>query len=129
MGGKFVISKLRDLLGERVNQIVNRGISIARRQWRKIKPGFQELQNGDGFVLPVVDLTLARQRRDDDSRNTNASTPAVASHRRRNVIPAATVFIISNNDCASVPNIAVLHSPDQDRKSTRLNSSHVAISY
>src|SRR5439155_27217298 len=83
----------------------------------------------DGFVLPVVDLTLARQRRDDDSRNTNASTPAVASHRRRNVIPAATVFIISNNDCASVPNIAVLHSPDQDRKSTRLNSSHVAISY
>src|SRR6266536_848550 len=96
--------RLRDSLGERVNQIVHGRIGVAGRQWRKIKAGFQELQDGDSFVLPVVDLTSARQRRDDDSGNTNTRAPAVASPRGRNVIPAATIFVVRNNDCTSVPN-------------------------
>lgn len=100
------------MLGKRVDQIVYGRIGVARRKGRKIKPEFQQLQNRDGLVLPVVDVTTTGKRRDDDSRNAGTGAPTVASDRRRNVVPPTTILIVRHNDRALVPHIAVLHSAD-----------------
>lgn len=40
--------------------LVHGRIGIARRQWCDIKPKFERLQNGNGFVFPVIDKELSR---------------------------------------------------------------------
>src|SRR5215469_8867005 len=91
-----------DSLGERIDEIVHSRIGVACRQWLEIEPCFQQLQDRDSFVLPVVNNAFSRQRRDDDGRNPNARAPAVAVNRWRNMVPAAAVLIIGHNYCASV---------------------------
>src|SRR5262249_10771757 len=87
-----------DSLRERVDEIVRSRIGVACRQWLEIEPGFQQLQDRDGFVFPVVNNALSRQRRDNDSRNPDACAPAIAANRWRNVVPAAAVLIIGHDD-------------------------------
>jgi hypothetical protein len=79
---------------------VHRRIGITRRQWRKIKPELQQLQNGDSFILCLINITSASERRDHDRGNANTSATnrrlAAAeqhgprghhSHRTRQFIP------------------------------------------
>src|SRR5437763_935851 len=97
----------RDSFNERVDEIIHSRISVARRQRREMKPGFQKLQGRDGFVFGVINMTSARQRRDDDRRNANTGAPTICSHGRRDVVPAAAVLIVCDDNRACVPDIAM----------------------
>ena len=102
----------RDSLSERFNQIIHGGVPVSRGQWREVKPEFQELQDRDGFVFRVVNLTAARQWRDDDRGNANTGAPTVGPHGRRNVIPAAAILIVCHDDRARIPDVAVSYGVD-----------------
>src|SRR5262249_60219259 len=91
-----------DSLGERVDEIVHSRIGVACRQWLEIEPGFQQLQDRDGFVFPVVNNALSRQRRDNDSRNPDACAPAIAANPWRNGVPAATLLSVGQAERARV---------------------------
>ena len=106
-----LVPRLRVSLRKGVNQIVHGRIGIARCKWREMKPEFEQLQNRNGFVFSVIDITVACQWRDDNSRDPKTCAPTVVSHRRRNMVSAAAILIVRNNNRARVPDIAVLHSP------------------
>src|SRR5262249_38120875 len=99
---------------------------ITRGEWREIKPEFKQPQNGNGFVFPMINITFARQRRNDDSRDSSTSAPTVASHGRRNVVPTTAILIVRYDDRASVPDVAVLHSA-HDIRDVLLPSDDVGI--
>src|SRR5438132_6752654 len=106
-----LVPRLRVSLRKGANQIVHSRIGIARCKWREVKPEFERLQNRNGFVFSVIDITVACQWRDDNSRDTNTCATTVVSHRRRNMVPAAAILIVRKNNRARVPDIAVLNSP------------------
>ena len=93
MANSLAIGSLR----KGVNQIVHGRIGIARCKWREIESEFEQLQNRNGFVFSVIDITVACQWRDDNSRDTNTCAPTVVSHRRRNVMrmaAAGTIVVV-----------------------------------
>src|SRR6266404_1071796 len=116
----------RDSLNECLDEIIHVRISVARRQWREMKSGFQKLQDRDGFEFRVINITAACQRRDDDRGNANTGAPTIASHGRRDVVPAAAVLIVRDDNRAFVPDIAVLHSVD-DIRDMLLPSHYVGV--
>ena len=67
-----------------------------------------QLQDRNSFIASVVDITTPREWRDDYGRHAGSGSPAI-DHRRRHVIPAATVLIVRDDNHAVIPVRAVLH--------------------
>src|SRR5947208_13286157 len=84
-----LVPRLRVSLRKGVNQIVHGRIGIARGKWREMKPEFEQLQNRNGFVFSVIDITVACQWRDDNSPAATPRPPTVAPHTARHVVPPA----------------------------------------
>src|SRR5450432_1071653 len=107
-------SLLTDRNGERRGQVADRRIGVARREWLKTEAFLDQFQDRYRLVLRMVDIARAHEGRDDDSRDARAVSPAI-EHRRRDVIPASSVFVVGNNDCAIFPRFSLLHGGDKVR--------------
>src|SRR3546814_4420754 len=79
------------------------------------EPPRDETRDRAGVVDRVIDLAVARVRRDDERRDARARPPAIALGRR-DMIPPAAILVEGDDDEHLLPL--------RDRKSTRLNSSH-----
>src|SRR5438876_11032168 len=84
-----LVPRLRVSLRKGANQIVHSRIGIARCKWREVKPEFEQLQNRNGLVFSVIDITVACQLRDDNSRDPKTCATNVVSDTRRKLSAAA----------------------------------------
>src|SRR6266545_2639913 len=102
------LRSLREVEG--VQQVVRGSVSTTQR--RQLPAGFDELQDRSGFIGRVIDEAAFGIGRNNDSRNANPWTPAIAP-RWRHVIPAPAGFVVRDDDHAVLPNGTVLHRLDQ----------------
>src|SRR5215471_3209317 len=86
----------RSGLHERVNQIVYAGVGVSLRERWQIETKLDQLENRYRFVLAMINESRAGERRNDDCWHAHTSAPAIGAHRRSNMVPAPTVFVISN---------------------------------
>ena len=65
---------------QRVREIVDLRILIARRQRSEVEAPLDQLQDRDGFIFGMVDAALLSKWGDDDCGNAHANSPAVTAH-------------------------------------------------
>src|SRR6185436_19819461 len=92
------------LEGEGVAQVADVGAHSGQRL--EAEAARDELEDRGRVVEGLVDVPLARERRDDDRGDARARPPAVAPARplrRRHVVPEAAVLVVGNDDGHPLP--------------------------
>ena len=66
----------------------------------QVEPTRDQPQDGGRVILRVIDEVPARERRNDDGRNSGARTQQVPVGRRH-VIPGTSEFVVGNDECCT----------------------------